>query len=753
MRPGIRSAFIAALACASLLTITDAVAAKTTHKAAGKTGTAHAKAGKSEGKSAKRSGKKETTANSEHGDKKKSKSHKDTASVPIPAGRPGASSSSIPSTPDGAPAPEAQPPTPELSDPTAAAAKRAIESVHSGGIGNATQIEGSITEDAARKLVEWIILRSENSGVGSSRYLAFIAANPNWPGLANFRRRAEGLLWAENPKPAQVLRLFADSPPQSARGRLLLARALIAKGDTEGAKAQVRQAWRNDPMSGDLEKQVLDSFSALLSRTDHKARMEVRLFAGDHEAAMRAAHRLGEGQVAIAKARIALAGKKNTGSKQLEAVPDEARQDPGYIYALARALRHDNKIAKAAQVMLAAPTDIDQIGDSEGWWLERRDLARKLLDIGDPMSAYRAVADAAEPTYENSEVERHFMAGWIALRYLDDPATAKTHFARIQKVSIHPTSLARSHYWLGRTAEALGRADQARAEYESAARSSAAYYGQLARARLGLGVPTAWRGKRDANAPAQFPELVRALEILYELNERSLAISFLTGAGRTLDDVGTLGALGELAERYRDPRGMLQLGKAAVARGLPLEYYAFPTVGVPRYSAIGPGIDTAMLFAIIRQESAFDPNDFSAAHAMGLMQVTPSAGRDTCKRFGCSFDVKRLKSDMAYNLQLGAAELGSDVQDYRGNLILAFAAYNAGRGRVQEWVGRFGDPRDPKVDPLDWVERIPIMETRNYVQRVMENLQVYRVRFLEHAQLTIDTDVRGHARRSDTARQ
>jgi soluble lytic murein transglycosylase len=149
-----------------------------------------------------------------------------------------------------------------------------------------------------------------------------------------------------------------------------------------------------------------------------------------------------------------------------------------------------------------------------------------------------------------------------------------------------------------------------------------------------------------------------------------------------------------------------------------------------------------MLFAIIRQESAFNPADWSSAHAMGLMQVTPVAARDTCKRFGCKYDVKRLKGDSPYNLQLGAAELGGVMQDYRGNYILAFAAYNAGRGRVQEWIERFGDPRDPKVDPIDWVERIPFMETRNYVQRVMENMQVYRTRFGSNAPLTIETDLR-----------
>jgi len=232
------------------------------------------------------------------------------------------------------------------------------------------------------------------------------------------------------------------------------------------------------------------------------------------------------------------------------------------------------------------------------------------------------------------------------------------------------------------------------------------------------------------------------VEILYALDERSLIIPLMADVGDKLDDISALSALGELAERYQDARGMLQLGKAALARGLPLEYYAFPTVGVPRYSPVASAIDSALLFAIIRQESAFNPADLSSANAMGLMQVTPIAARDTCKRFSCTYDIKRLKNDTPYNLQVGAAEFGGLMQDYRGNYILAFAAYNAGRGRVREWIERFGDPRDPKVDPVDWVQRIPFMETRNYVQRVMENLQVYRTLFGGNAPLTIETDLR-----------
>jgi peptidoglycan lytic transglycosylase len=717
-----RSALVAALACASLFAA--GLASEAAAKRAGAK-SAPATTAKAAGKAAKPSGKKVAAG------KKGGKSSKEAVSQ----------KSVVPQIP------LAQGPAPQTSDAEIALVRSAIDALRKGGASKATDAAAAISDPAARKLVEWIILRSDHNGANSKRFLAFIAANPNWPNLAMFRRRAEAMLWVENVKPAQVLAFFDGSPPQSGMGRLVLARALTAQGDTETANALVRETWRSDSIPADVEKQVLERYSEFLTRADHKARMEKRLAALDPEDALRAARRLGAADLAIAQARIALTRKAANTKKLLDAVPAEARRDPGYLFARTHVLRHDGKLDEAAQVLLSAPHDLAQVHDGEEWWIERRVMSRKLLDLGDARSAYQVVADAAEPTKENSRVERHFMAGWIALRYLDDPATATTHFARIQDVSRHPTSLARMHYWLGRTAEALHRPDQARAEYQAAAGASAAYYGQLARAKLGLPALALAPPppKPDKHAEAERLELVRALEILYALNERPLAIALMSGLGSTLDDVGTLSALGELAEQFHDARGMLHLGKAALARGLPLDYYAFPTVGVPRYSPISPDIERAMLFAIIRQESAFDPSDWSSAQAMGLMQVTPEAGRDTCKRFSCSYDVKRLRHDSPYNLQVGAAELAGLMQDYRSNYILVFAGYNAGRGRVQEWIATFGDPRNPKVDPIDWVERIPFMETRNYVQRVMENLQVYRTRFGNDAPLTVDADLRRDA--------
>jgi soluble lytic murein transglycosylase len=381
--------------------------------------------------------------------------------------------------------------------------------------------------------------------------------------------------------------------------------------------------------------------------------------------------------------------------------------------------------------MLAARSEAMPLQDTDEWWRERRVLARKLLDLGEFQNAYQVVRSAALPANENYRAEFHFMPGWIALRYLNDPATAREHFAHIDDGSANPIVLARANYWRGRAAEAAGDNDGMRASYEAAARHTTAYYGQLARARLGLDRIELRPALRvdPASGPALSDELVRAADMLYALGERDVVLNFATDLAEQSVDIGALAALGELSARRNDARAMLQIGKTALARGLALDLYAFPTIGIPPHSPIGPEIDRSVIYSVARTESAFDQRDISAAKAVGLMQVTPEAGRDTAKRFGVAYDWDRMVSDPVYNTQMGAAELSALLSEYRGSHIMTFAGYNAGRGRVRQWVKQYGDPRDPGVDAVDWVERIPFAETRNYVQRVMENLHVYRVRF------------------------
>jgi len=245
------------------------------------------------------------------------------------------------------------------------------------------------------------------------------------------------------------------------------------------------------------------------------------------------------------------------------------------------------------------------------------------------------------------------------------------------------------------------------------------------------------------------PDVVRAAEILYAADERDLANVMMADLGERCDDVGILAGLGEAAARHKDARGMLLLGKGAIGRGYPFDYYAHPTVGLPSYKPIGPPIDPSIAYSIARTESHFSQKVISTAKAVGLMQVTPAAGRYITKKFKAVYNWQRMQNDQVYNLQVGAAELGDLIQYYRGSYILTFAGYNAGRGRVKEWIERFGDPRDPKVDPIDWVERIPFAETRNYVPRILEALQVYRIRFGGASKLLIEADLRRGSSRTE----
>ncbi len=507
----------------------------------------------------------------------------------------------------------------------------------------------------------------------------------------------------------------------------------------------MREAWRTGEASADVEKQVIAMFGDMLTHADHKWRMNQRFYADDVAAGLRAAERLGGNYVAIGRARAAVLAKQANAKALLDSVPAGARDDPGYIFARVQWLRKDNKPEEASKLILTAPKDPDELVDLDQWWLERRLLVRKLLDDNDAQTAYRVARDAAPPMHGNYRVDAYFTAGWIALRYLHDAAAAAGHFAHIPEGTDSPHALARGGYWQGRAAEAMGQRAQAKAFYETAAQHTATYYGQIARARLGL-TDLGLRGPPAFTPQEQQSlsnlEIARAVEILYALNERDMLVSIFAELGESGTDVAGMSVLGEIAGKHGDGRTMVHLGQGAYARGLPLDYYAFPTVGLPDYKPIAPPIEPAVTYSIARQESHFNMKVVSSAQAMGFMQVTPEAAQDTAAKFKVPYNRGRLLSDPEYNMQMGAGELSNLLTGYNGSYILTFAGYNAGRGRVRQWIAAYGDPRDPKVDPIDWAERIPIAETRNYVQRVMENLQVYRARFGGGTKLLIEADLK-----------
>jgi soluble lytic murein transglycosylase len=624
-----------------------------------------------------------------------------------------------------------------------ATVRQAIDLYRKGEVAAGDQIKSSLAEPAWRGLLEWVAIRSGNA-LGFERMAGFLRNHPDWPASATLRRRIEEALLASRKPPAVVRAYFAREKPASAAGKLALARAFKADGLDQDATEVIRESWRTDIFSADFEDKVLDDFRTSLTTADHRARMERFLFKENWGGASRAAARAGKDYVTLVKARMAVDDRSSKAAAALDAVPPPLRTDTSYIFSRAQYLRWKDKPQDAAKLIDGITRDPAELVDGDEWWVERRMLARKLLDGGDPQAAYR-VASQAGPASLEKRIEAEFHAGWIALRFLKEPPTAARHFAEAARIAETPISVARAAYWQGRAAEAAGTEPEARAFYERAAQRSITYYGQLARAKLGM-TNLALRAPVDAgedvrtafrsSGPAQ------ALQLLYQAGARDLALPLSTELAVRLTDAAKLDALGDLIAENRDPKTLVTVGKSAVQRGLPLDLHAYPTFGIPSYEPVGDRVERAMVFAIARQESIFDPKAQSGAGARGLMQLMPDTARRTAKRFGLGFDVDKLTEDPAYNAKIGSAHLGELMDDWKGSFILTFASYNAGGGNVKKWIDAYGDPRKPDVDPIDWVERIPFSETRNYVQRVMENLQVYRQRLQERSAYLFEQDLK-----------
>ncbi len=626
----------------------------------------------------------------------------------------------------------------------AEAVKAAVAAYRRNALTEGDDLAARIDDRTARSLLEWVAIHANAGAVPFTRIDAFLREHPNYPATTRFRRRAEEALIAEKKSPAIVRAFFHGQQPVSAAGRIALALALKEEGKAEEAADIIRQSWRKDLFGQALEKIVLKDFEAALTKDDHRLRTERFLFRESGQAALRNAARVSPDYIVLAKARLASAkARRPISEKLISAVPASLRGDLSFAFLQAQQARRGDKLDDAVKALTAIPRDPALLGDGDGWWEERRIIARKLLDAGQPQKAYEVSSGhSAEDAAERIEAE--WSAGFVALRFLKKPDVALKHFDAAAGIAETPISVARATYWQGRAYEELGKADEARAAYGKAAEQPVAYYGQLARAKLGLpGLPL----RRTVAAGLETLPGHRAVRLLYRIGERDLATLMLKDLAQRLHTTEALEAIAAIARRETDARALVGIGKAALQRGFPLDMAAYPVDGIPEFDVLGDPMERAIVHAIARQESAFDPTAMSHAGARGLMQMMPATARETARRAGLPFDWQKLGQDPLYAARMGAAHLNDLLKEWRGSYILTFAAYNAGSPNVKKWIAAYGDPRDPEVDAVDWVERIPFSETRNYVQRVMENLQVYRERLNQRTAYLIDYDLKRGGKR------
>ncbi|MCO6389431.1 transglycosylase SLT domain-containing protein [Aliihoeflea aestuarii] len=614
--------------------------------------------------------------------------------------------------------------------------KAGLDALQSGNISRARTARNNLPSNSLdRAILSWAIATSGAEGVPSSEIAEAAFALKGWPGMSRLRANSERALLRENAGPQAVLRAFGDTQPETREGTIALTRAHLSVGNTQAARATLAPFWRTERLEPGEEASMIREFGRLLPASDHWARMESMLHIDRVTSAERVAGLAG-GE-ALTKAWAAVIRGENNAGRLLAAVP-QAQKKAGFYFAQARHQRRAERYKEAAQTILQAPTGAANLVNPDAWWIERRVLARELIDLGENRLAYQVAAGHSAESPANA-VDAEFHAGWFALRFLNDPRTAHNHFNRIVQISEGPISLSRGYYWLGRAAEA-GGPGTARDYYQRGARYGTAFYGQLAAAKLNATtISAAFPSASDADRRNfEGRQAVQAIRRLERAGHQGRANTLYRDLALQLDSVGELALLAVMAERRGDHPLALRVGKWAAGRGLDVGALAHPVGAIPGNANISAA-GKALAYAIARQESEFNISARSGAGALGILQLLPGTARDMARKTGVSFDQARLTRDAGYNAALGAAYLGEQLDRFNGSYILTFAGYNAGPSRAAQWVSRFGDPRGQNIEQVvDWIERIPFHETRSYVQRVMENYQVYKMRLSGRADVVAD---------------
>lgn len=574
-------------------------------------------------------------------------------------------------------------------------------------------------------ILAWAIALYGGDRIPSGEIAAASELLPGWPGMATLRRNSERALARENPAADIVIKAFDGSQPQTAEGIIALSRAYVSKGDVKAAQSVLSPFWRREKLEAKDETAIINEFGQIIPTADHRYRMERMFYANRIGSAQRVAMLAGAKELADAWA-AASQGDKNT-PKLLAAVPTEQRS-AGYLFAQAEYLRNRKKFADAAALILKAPNDRAALIDPDAWWIERRALSRELVDKGDMKTAYQIVAAhmAESPT---NAADAEFHAGWYALRGLNDPAKAAEHFSRIASLAQGSLSLSRAYYWLGRAAESGGPGD-AKNYFNKASAFGTTFYGQLAGERVGsraLDISSPQPSDVDRQSFGK-REAVSAIRRLQETGYERYANTLYVDLAGQLTSPGEVALLADMAEKQGNHFLALRIGKIAAANGVNVGALSHPIGVIPETANIS-GSGKALAYAIARQESEFNVSAVSRVGALGLLQLMPGTAEQLAKKAGMAFSQTRLTTDPGYNATLGTAFLGQQLDRYDGSYVLTFAGYNAGPRRADQWVKRYGDPRGKDIDTVvDWIERIPYAETRSYIQRVMENYEVYKMR-------------------------
>ena len=575
-------------------------------------------------------------------------------------------------------------------------------------------------------LVNWMYLIDSQSGASFNEYFIFIKNNKDWPRINRIKYLAEHKINFDNNTPSSIIEYFTNNPPLSGFGKLRLAEALLENNQAEKSKSLVKDGFKDAELSKNDLRYFSKIFKKFLTQQDYTLRADYFAYEAKYQDLRDTIEYLNPDYQKLYNARAALFTKRSA-DNLIAQVPQYLKEDPGLIYDRIKWRRKKARFDDALTLINQSASD--SLERNQYLAKERLSIARDKIQDKEFKTAYEILKDhRLKDGSDYAEIEWHL--GWLALSFLNQPDAALAHFLKMNAAVSYPISKARAAFWIGKTYKKLGQVNQANTWFKTGSQYGTTFYGQLSHKEID-------EKKFSINNSFKFSEekyeefkknnpLAKSVIVLKELNRTKYTKDILRHLGdvdqnKTAEEISMAGVLAQDIERYDFA---IQIAKNASYKNLNFLEISYPKIEVPKQIKDQKILDSSVILALIRQESEFDTSATSRVGAKGLMQIMPATGKLLSKVTNIDFSREKLTRDKDYNLALGSYYI-SDLDDLFGSQYLAFAAYNAGPNRVEKWIKTHGDPRKKQIDAIDFIELIPFHETRNYVQRVSENINVY----------------------------
>ena len=626
-----------------------------------------------------------------------------------------------------------------LNEAEARLLNQALEAARARDVDRARSLAAGIDNATARKLVDWALVDTSADLMSFEELAHARVTFADWPRAESRIMAGERAISRSSASPAAVIAFFDGHPPMTIDGAIGLALALEASGRADEARPIIRDWWRNQSFEFDAQSRILSIWPNWIAPADDEARLNMLLL-GPHGPATRAMiDRVSPEQRTLAQAVLALRTAYAPDAIVAGLTPAQAGH-PAVVLERVRILRSQGREAEGFGLLAGLPAAPTHSDGQNTLWSERRNYFLDALEVRNWQAAYDSMAGHGFPGGERM-VDAEFFAGWVALVKLNDPARAARHFESLRQMSETPITQGRALYWLGRAAEAQGDMGAARGYYGAGAIHIQSFYGQLAAEKAGqtqIILPADPEITPEARAAFEGNEVVQAARMSGEAGEMGLLRAFAYHLDDTLPAATDVAQLMDMVLGFGDRFGSMMVGRAASQRGWLMPVRQYPIRIPPEVAGAAP---LPFTLAITRQESSYDPLVVSSAGARGMMQFLPSTASGVARRLGMPYSLDRLW-DPDYNMTLGSYHLGELMVANGGAMILAAVGYNAGPARPPQWIARCGDPRGGIVDPVDFIECTPFTETRNYMMRVMENMQIYKARLGDGTgELTLSADL------------